>query len=102
LREHEREQREHGDPEREQKEILQLLREHAARLARLEKHQRAELAAVRIRRRQPVQPQRQADRQETCEECGREQCHVKSSPTTWPASSCAPLSEQQIASERRV
>ena len=39
------------------------LREHAARLAGLEEHRGAEFLLVRVIGRQPMQPQRQADRE---------------------------------------
>src|SRR5690606_18427075 len=57
-------------------QVLELLREHAARLAGLEEHERAEALLVRVVRGQPVQPQRQADRQQTRQERRREQAHA--------------------------
>ena len=73
------------DPQREQQQVLELLREHAARLAGLEEHRRAEFLLVRVVGRQPVQPERQPDREQADQERGGQQITLRA-PCVGPAS----------------
>ncbi|MCY3730048.1 MAG: hypothetical protein OXF98_01795 [Rhodospirillaceae bacterium] len=74
-RKREGQQHQHADPQRKQQQVLQFLGQHAPRLARLQEHDRAEGLTIRILRGQPVQPDRNPDRQQAEQKCGREQRH---------------------------
>ena len=73
--ERQRQQHQHADAQRQQQQVLQLLRQHPARLAGFQEHHRTERLPVGIGGREPVQPDRHADGQESEQECRRQKGH---------------------------
>ena len=65
-----------ADAAGQQEQVLDRPREHALRLPGFEEHYRAEALAVRIVGRQSMQPERQADRDQTGEKQRCEEAHV--------------------------